>query len=154
MVFFSKNQINHIIIFKIWTNKSFFLWKIVLVLQLSVDRFIFQQNRWTNTSTWIQAGQRTYQNTKWNKKGASTSWKSIVTSRGRKATGIHKQHRSTTLHPATPQPPHCQRMYQPHWRARTQRNPTHRLRAAPKMGNWVIGNWKLIESTTITNYIW
>jgi hypothetical protein len=24
----------------------------------------------------------------------------------------------------------------------------------PEMGNWVIGNWKLIESTTITNYIW
>ncbi len=23
-----------------------------------------------------------------------------------------------------------------------------------EMGNWVIGNWKLIESTTITNYIW
>jgi len=22
------------------------------------------------------------------------------------------------------------------------------------MGNWLIGNWKLIESTTITNYIW
>ncbi len=26
--------------------------------------------------------------------------------------------------------------------------------AAAEMGNWVIGDWKLIESTTITNYIW
>ena len=24
----------------------------------------------------------------------------------------------------------------------------------PEMGNWAIGNWKLIESTAITNYIW
>jgi len=23
-----------------------------------------------------------------------------------------------------------------------------------EMGNWVIGNWKSIESTTITNFIW
>jgi len=24
----------------------------------------------------------------------------------------------------------------------------------PEIGNWVIGNWKLIESSAITNYIW
>jgi len=47
-------------------------------------------------------------------------------------------------------------------RTRGQRS---RVRAAPRsstrpwqwateMGDWVIGNWKLIESTTITNYIW
>ncbi len=27
-------------------------------------------------------------------------------------------------------------------------------RQRAEMGNWAIGNWKLIESTTITNYIW